>query len=83
MDGARDLAQALGPDPELAQVLETGPDLDRAAGRDLGQLVGPGWATVPGWAVEAGLAPAAELVRAQTLEQSRPQWAGGSLPRHY
>ena len=29
LDGARDLVQAMGPVPELAQVLETGRDLDR------------------------------------------------------
>jgi hypothetical protein len=107
LDGARDLAQAVGSVLELAQVLATVRDLDWVAvlasemgrhrvvevGLDLGRVVAPGWATDPGQGAEAGqdseparvaeLAPAVELVRAQTPEQNRPEWAGGSLPRHY
>ena len=122
LDGARDMAQAMGPVLELAQVLETGRDLDRVvllalemgrhrvveaglvleAGLDLGRVLAPGRAAAPGQVVETGrdservvvpagaaeLAPAAELVRAvelvpaHTPEQSRPEWVGGSPPRH-
>jgi hypothetical protein len=68
LDETRDLAQAMGPGPELAQVLETVRDLDRVAvlasemgrhqvveaGRGLARVVAPGWATDPGQVVEAG-----------------------------
>ena len=86
MGGARDLVRAMGPDPELAQELEAVelvPGLDgvvvldgaAAAARDSGRVVVLGRGAKRDRVVEA--------VRVWAPGPSLPQWAGGSLPRHY
>jgi hypothetical protein len=89
-----DRGAVLAPEMGRHRVVEVGLDLARAAApgwvTEPGQVVGAGRleagqdserAVVPAGAAE--LAPAVALGRAQTQEPSRPEWAGGSLPRHY